>query len=159
MRIIISESQHDDLQYKKWKRDNVTYRGISNMGDDGEPVDNNGMAKYGVGLYSVPASNKSMARGYGKLYYVVNGKPTRPKIFRNTNEAEIFIQRLSKDYGYDAREFDKHTTIPIEMGKIGYNGLIITGREMVNYKPENLQFFRTEDDLYNYYYYNVQNPR
>jgi hypothetical protein len=39
------------------------------------------------------------------------------------------------------------------MIKLGYDGLIIKGREMVNYNPDNnkIKYFETENQLYMYY--------
>lgn len=37
------------------------------------------------------------------------------------------------------------------MLKLGYDGFVIKGREMVNYAPENIKYFRTEDDLKNHF--------
>ena len=39
------------------------------------------------------------------------------------------------------------------MLKLGFDGLIIKGREMVNYKPENVKYFKTEEELYDYFNY------
>lgn len=38
------------------------------------------------------------------------------------------------------------------MLNLGYDGLVIKGREMVNYTPENIKYFRTEYELEQYYY-------
>ena len=37
------------------------------------------------------------------------------------------------------------------MLKFGYDGLIIKGRELVNYKPEDIQYFKSEDELKEYF--------
>lgn len=147
----ITESNSDFL---KWKRKNVTLRGIQDTSMDGE---NNGMAKYGQGLYTAFLSNKSLAKQYGDVHYVVNAIPKNPKIVYSTNEAEIFLQELVTKYckannvPRDNWYFSEHTTIADEMLKLGYDGLVIKGREMVNYKPENIRYFRTEAELENYY--------
>ena len=73
--------------YKKWKRANVTYRGMKNTG---EP--NNVYGSLGNGLYTTPSSNKSWSRTYGTLYFVVNGKPKKPKVFKTLNDWEIWFQ-------------------------------------------------------------------
>lgn len=39
----------------------------------------------------------------------------------------------------------------IEMMKLGYDGLIIKGREMVNYKPDDIKYFKTENKLERYH--------
>jgi hypothetical protein len=38
-----------------------------------------------------------------------------------------------------------------EMLNLGYDGLIIKGREMINYSPEDIKYFKTENELKNYY--------
>ena len=38
-----------------------------------------------------------------------------------------------------------------EMLNWGYDGLIIKGREMVNYKPKDIKYFKTENELQRYY--------
>ena len=38
-----------------------------------------------------------------------------------------------------------------EMEKLGYDGIEIKGREMVNFKPEDVRYYRTENELMNYY--------
>ena len=141
--------------YKSWKRKNVTLRGISKNPDEF----NGGGAMLGDGLYTAALSNKSMAKEYGVLYFVVNAIPTKPKIFNTLNEWEIWfynnlIFQYSKSKGKDfpdKRDFNEHTTIKDEMIKMGYNGIIIKGREMVNYTPENVKYFRNEDELMNYF--------
>jgi len=154
---IINEevNNFNESEYRKWKRDNVTARGINNIYDS----DNSGMAKYGQGLYSVPLSNIKMAKGYGKLYYLVNAKPKHPKIVNNTNEAEIFLQKVVTDYcekhGVPRNNsyFSNNTTIADEMIKLGFDGLIIKGREMVNYTPDEdkIRYYENENQLIQYY--------
>jgi hypothetical protein len=139
-------------EYSKWKRNNITYRGIKEVGED------NGVSgMLGKGLYTVPLSNKSMAKSYGELYFVYNAKPKNPKIFQGLNAWEIWFQTvLMKDFykdGFpDRRLFDKTTTIEDEVIKLGYDGIIIKGREMVNFKPEDFKYFRTEEGLKDYFY-------
>jgi hypothetical protein len=43
------------------------------------------------------------------------------------------------------------------MQKLGFDGIIIKGREMVNYKPENVLYFSNENQLINYYESTVKN--
>ncbi len=138
--------------YLKWKRKNVSYRGIQ----DRSKEDNGGMAKYGSGLYTAALSNKSMAHQYGQVYFVVNAVPKSPKVVSNTNAAEMFIQNIESEFcakhnqPRNLRFFNAHTTIPKEMIARGYDGLIIQGREMVNYTPpKDVMYFRTEDDVKN----------
>ena len=149
-----SENSNVDLAYRKWKRDNVTYRGISDTA--GQSGDNGGMAMLGQGLYSVPASNKTMARKYGKLRILVNAKPKNPKIFNTLNEWEIWFQQnvvfpISKAKGKTYPDGRDVNSITDEMLKRGYDGIIIKGREIVNYKPENVRYYENERQLEMYY--------
>src|SRR5690606_23239630 len=73
----------NSTDYNKWKRNNVSYRGISSKSELSTP--NYAGELLGKGLYSVPASNKQMARQYGKLYFLVNARPKNPKIFSSLN--------------------------------------------------------------------------
>ncbi len=142
--------------YKTWKRKNVTYRGISSESTLDAP--NGGSAILGEGLYTTPASNKQMAKGYGKLYFCVNARPKKPIIFGDLNRWEIWYQNtLLKPYNYDIREFRKHSTIKDEVMKLGYDGVEIKGREMVNYTPENVMYFSNEKELMNYFYQTLIN--
>ena len=139
---------------------NVTLRGIN---PDNETLDepNSGFARFGAGLYTVPLSNKAMAKQYGDVYFVVNGRPKNPKIFQYANDAEIWIYNVLitnfyKKIGYqidypDSRQFYKMTTIKDEMLKLGYDGIEIKGRGMVNYTPEDIMFFQNERQLIMYY--------
>ncbi len=146
--------------YDKWKRANVTYRGIRNksFSEEGNTDDNfAGGARFGIGLYTVPLSNKKMTREYGEVFFVVNGRPKNPKMVYDTNEAEIFIQKLVTDYcknlniPRNGNIFYENTDIKTEMLKLGYDGLFVKGREMVNYTPEDVKYFKTEEELYEYY--------
>lgn len=139
-------------EYSKWKRKNVTLRGIKVLGKDNEVF-----GSFGKGLYTVPLSNKAMAKQYGDVYFVVNAIPKNPKIVDSLNSAEILRQNLvnkfCKENGkdYSLSFFEENTSMDIEMQNLGYDGLIIKGREMVNYSPENIKYFRTEDELKSYY--------
>lgn len=146
-------SNFNESDYRKWKKDNVTYRGVKEIGK----VNNEyGADSLGQGLYSVPRSNISMARQYGKIYFLVNAKPKKPKVFNTLNDWEIWFQyNLLKDYDYNRGKFEKDSTIRAEMLKLGYDGVLIKGREMVNYTPENVLYFETENQLIQYYENNV----
>lgn len=141
--------------YRTWKRKNVTLRGMRELGEE-----NNGSSSYGRGLYTTPLSNKKMAKEYGDVYFVVNAIPKIPKIVDSVNHAEMFIQSLVDKFckthnkDYSVRFFNENTTIEKEMIKLGYDGMVIKGREMVNYLPEDILFFKTENELENYYYNN-----
>ena len=147
---IINEAS--DKEYLNWKRKNVTVRGIKELGSD-----NGVYGSFGKGLYTAHLGNKAMARQYGELRYVVNAIPKNPKIVDSLNNAQIWRQNLvnnfCKKYGekYNNDFFEKNTTMEGEMMKLGYDGLIIKGREMVNYTPKNVLYFKTERQLENYY--------
>ena len=152
---------YNHANYLKWKRQNVTLRGIQELGQE-----NNGMASFGQGLYTAALGNKELARKYGKVYFVVGAIPKHPKIVNTWNDAEIFIQKVVMLYGkengiddyFDAkRDFDTKTNVKDEMLKLGYDGLVIRGREMVNYTPDNdnIRYFNNENELINYYEYTV----
>lgn len=156
MKYILCE--FDEIGYKNWKRKNVTLRGMKSVGND-----NGVYGSLGNGLYTVPLSNKSMAKQYGTVYFVVNAIPSKPKIFDGLNSWEIFRHKLKQDaLGMDSSEMDvrdfetKGFTIEEEMMKLGYDGAIIKGREMVNYKPKDILYFKTENELRSYY--DTKNP-
>lgn len=141
-------------EYLSWKRKNVTIRGMKEIGQE-----NNAGAMLGRGLYSAFLANKSLAKEYGDVRFVLNAIPKKPKVFNSLNDWEIWfyntlVNNYSKAAGHDfpdKRDFDKKTTIEDEMQKLGFDGIIIKGREMVNYKPENIMYFKTERELQNYY--------
>lgn len=145
----------ETIDYKSWKRKNVTLRGIKNFGERNQVY-----GSLGNGLYTVPLSNRAMARQYGDVYFVVNAVPKNPKIFDGLNGWEIFLYKLkSEALGLnpndmnDLRDFErKGLTIEDEMMKRGYDGVVIKGREMVNYTPKNVMYFRTEQELESYFY-------
>ena len=138
--------------YSAWKRKNVTLRGIKELGKSNEIY-----SSFGNGLYTVPLSNKAMAKQYGEVYFVVNAIPKNPKVVDTLNDAEMVRQRLvaafcaENNLDYSLKYFNDNTTMDKEMLKIGYDGLIIKGREMVNYTPEDIKYFKTEDQLEYYY--------
>lgn len=80
-------------EYLSWKRKNVTLRGIKKLGNDNEVF-----GSFGKGLYTTPLSNRSMAKSYGKVYFVVNGKPIKPKVVNSLNEAEIWRYNLINNF-------------------------------------------------------------
>lgn len=144
-------------KYLAWKRKNVTIRGIKDR-----YAENGGMAKYGQGLYTAFLSNREMARKYGTVYFVLGAIPKHPKIVNNVNDAEIFLYNVKIDWckknntefdAYDTRNFDEKTNIRDEMIALGFDGLVIKGREMVNYTPnENqIKYFQNENQLIMYY--------
>lgn len=150
---IIREHLSENIEdYSKWKRKNVTLRGIKELGKSNEVY-----GSFGSGLYTVPLSNKAMAKQYGDVYFVVNAIPKNPKIVDSLNSAELLRQRLVNDFckknhkNYDMRFFNANTSMENEMLNLGYDGLIIKGREMVNYAPSDIKYFKTEDELQRYY--------
>lgn len=148
----INELNQGKSDFSTWKRKNVTLRGIKELGNE-----NNVYGSFGKGLYTVPLSNKSMAKTYGEIYFVVNAIPKHPKIVDTLNNSELWRQKLINEFCkknnhiYNVNFFENNTSIENEMLKLGYDGLIIKGREMVNYKPENVRYFRTENELEMYY--------
>ena len=154
--------QQERKKYLAWKRKNVTLRGVQDVYAE----DNGGMARFGRGLYTAYLSNMQMAKKYGTVYYLVGAIPKNPKVFNTANDAEIWIQNniyvpflknFTKsnniDYEYNPNLFFEHTTIEKEMLNLGYDGLAIKGREMVNYKPDKdkIIWFQNERQLENYY--------
>lgn len=146
-----------DYNYLKWKRKNVTLRGSNNF-DYTSP--NGGFAAFGSGLYTATLSNAQLAKKHGTLFFVVGAIPKHPKVVNSWNGAELFMQDLIVKYGkkhnidnyFDAKKhFEKNTSIKDEMIANGYDGLIIKGREMVNYTPGDVKYFRTEEGLKDYY--------
>jgi len=150
---LLKEALHNKY-YLMWKRKNVTIRGMQEVAQE-----NNAGAMLGSGLYTAFLSNKSLAKQYGKVYFVVNAIPKNPKVFNTLNDWEIWlyntlVYNYSKAQGKDRpdkRDFNAKTTIEGEMMKMGYDGIVIKGREMVNYKPENVLYFENEEELINYY--------
>jgi hypothetical protein len=144
--------------YLNWKRKNVTLRGIS-----GELGEYNGAgAMLGDGLYSAALSNREMARKYGIVYFVLGGIPKHPKVFNTLNDWQIWegntlIYNWCKERGldFDSRKFYAETNIRDEMLKLGYDGIIIRGREMVNYDVRDVKYFRSEWELEDYYERNL----
>lgn len=139
-------------KYLSWKRKNITLRGMK------ERYSENGSgARFGDGLYTAFLGNMKMAKGYGEVYYVLNAIPKKPVIVRDTNDAEIYIQRMINNWckerglGYDTREFYSKTNIRETMLANGFDGLVVKGREMVNYTPEDIKYFQTENQLIMYY--------
>ena len=153
MKYILLKESHEN--YLKWKRKNVTIRGIKNEGEENEAG-----AMLGRGLYTSFLSNRELAKQYGHIYFVVNAIPKKPLVFDTLNRWEIwFYNKLVYEYSKangkdfpDKRDFNKNTTIEDELQKLGYDGIIIKGREMVNFKPENIVYFKNESQLQNYYY-------
>jgi GNAT superfamily N-acetyltransferase len=149
-----------EKDYKTWKRKNVTLRGMSK----GVGEENSAGAMLGSGLYTAFLSNRKMAKEYGKVYFVVNAVPPNPKVFNTLNEWEIWfynnlVFKYSKEQGKDfpdKRDFNKNTTIEAEMQKMGYDGIVIKGREMVHFNPKNVMYFKTEDELKKYFEINME---
>src|SRR5580693_5357571 len=136
-----------DKNYLKWKRENVSFRGIRE-----ENEENGGSAILGAGLFTAALSNKAMAKEYGTVKFVVNARPKNPIRFKSMNAWEIWfyntlVFHYSKALGKtipDKRDFNANTTIEAEIQKLGYDGVEIIGREYVNYKPENVVYFKDE---------------
>jgi len=151
-----------DPNYKKWRKANVTYRGTRE--DNPWPLDgiDEYEGKFGKGLYTTPLSNKAMTKDYGKTWLIVGGIPKNPIKFRSINDAEIWFQQYAVKNGKGADDIDKirnfwsgksGRTIDSEMTKQGYDGVLISGREMVLFNPdkEKLRAFETERQLEKWY--------
>lgn len=149
----IMQKDNSRMEFLAWKRKNVTLRGIKEAGSD-----NGVYGSYGRGLYTAFLSNRAMARGYGEVKFVVNAIPKKPKIVDSLNNAEMWRQQVVMNYckkhgkSYNWAFFDDNTTLEDEIQALGYDGLIIKGREMVNYTPSDVKYFTTERQLENYYY-------
>lgn len=138
-----------DQDYKKWKRKNVTLRGMKEIGEE-----NNAGAMLGRGLYTAHLSNKALSKEYGTVHFAVNARPKNPLKINTLNEWQIWFQNLAyRTLGFrNLTEFNKATTIEVEVQKLGYDGIEIIGREIVNFKPgDDVKYFRTEDELKDYY--------
>jgi hypothetical protein len=151
-------SPEDRKEYLAWKRKNVSFRGVREHGEK-----NGGMARFGVGLYTAALSNKTMAGYYGKVYYVVNAVPKKPIVFNTANDAEIWIGNTlipmytGKGKYPDPRKFYEMTTLEDAIMKLGYDGLLIKGREMVNYDPpSNVEYFADESQVISYWLRNIK---
>jgi len=135
--------------YLKWKRENVTLRGMKDI-----YADNEGGAMLGEGLYTAALGNKALARQYGTVHFLVYAKPKNPIIFNTLIDFDTWFYNLKyKTLGYkNATEFSENTNIKDEILKLGYDGVLIKGREMVNYKPDdNILYFSNETQLEDYY--------
>ena len=86
LNLILEESNFNDFNYKKWKRNNVTYRGIK----DFSKKNNENYGSFGEGLYTAHLSNKKLAKEYGKVYYVVNAIPKNPKVVIEYSVQSVF---------------------------------------------------------------------
>jgi pentatricopeptide repeat protein len=147
-------------EFLAWKRKNVTIRGMKEVGKY-----NNGGAMLGDGLYTAALSNKDLAKKYGNVYFVVNAKPKHPKIFNTLNDWEIWeyntmIYNYCREHDVEPskRTFLEMTSIKDELMKLGYDGVVIKGREIVNFTPgDDVMYFKTESELENYYNYVVIN--
>lgn len=158
-KIFIVEQQAFDLDgYKRWKRKNVTLRGLKNPGTATTTNNESGADRFGRGLYTAALSNRHLAKQYGKVYFVVGAIPKNPKVFQYANNAEIFVQQIVTDFcekhnvERSNRFFEENTSIAEEMIKMGYDGLIIKGDQMVNYTPpDDVIYFEKEYQLENHY--------
>ena len=152
---MILEAEYNHREYLRWKRKNVSFRGMGEVGKE-----NGGSSVLGAGLYTASLSNKSMARGYGKLYFVVNAVPQKPLVFNTLNEWEIWSWNrlyVGKDGKPDKRAFFATNTIEDAVQKMGYDGIVIKGREMVVFNTENLdiRYYQDEEQVQGYYELNI----
>lgn len=143
---IFEEVEYNHREFLKWKRKNVTIRGIKEYGKE-----NGVYGSMGKGLYTAFLSNRAMAKEYGEVYYVVNAIPKTPLVVDSINNWEIWAYRNLYDKVGGKREFEKTTNLTDAIMALGYDGVIIKGREMVNFTPENILYFRTDRELEYYY--------
>ena len=64
--------EFDQTKYLKWKKQNVTFRGMKSVSED-----NNVYDSWGKGLYTVPLSNKAMAKellNQGHDGFIIKGR-------------------------------------------------------------------------------------
>lgn len=148
----LNESRRDYLQ---WKRKNVSLRGQK----EENQTENGGMAILGQGLYTAYLGNRELSRQYGKVYFLVNAIPKKPIVFNTLNDWEIWEYNtlivnwcIKNGFKPSSRTFYEHTQLREEIMKLGYDGVAIKGREMVNYTPpDNVIYFKNEYQLENYY--------
>jgi hypothetical protein len=93
-----------------------------------------------------------MAKRYGTLFYVYGARPKNPLILNTTLEWEIW----SYENLYE-KDMRKSIDVREKMMELGYDGIIIKGREMVNYNPVGIKYFRTEKALEDHYQYLKKN--
>jgi hypothetical protein len=75
------------------------------------------------------------------------------------NELQTWLYyALVKDGGFsDYRDFHEKTTIEDSMIKLGYDGIIVRGREMVNFAPPpNVEYFADESQVISYWLRNIK---
>jgi len=157
MKKLLDPNSHSE--YLKWKRKNVSYRGLV---DPNSKV-NNSSASLGIGLYTAALSNKKLSTSFGKVYFIVNGRPKNPLKFRSRWYYEIWEQNYINKWNiknniddkYSNKEFFKKTSINNEILSMGYDGVEIKGVEYVNYTPSNVLYFDTEYELIDYYINNI----
>jgi hypothetical protein len=98
-----------------------------------------------------------MIKDYPIIMYVINAIPKKAKIVNTTGNAEMFLQNVINNWckdnniEYNANYFSKKTSVKEQMLKLGYDGLIIKGREYVNYTPEDIKYFNNELALLKYF--------
>jgi len=88
--LILNENTID---YKVWKKNNVTLRGVREGNNDNQIY-----GSFGSGLYTAPLNNKKLIKEYGELRFVVNAIPKNPKIVNSLNDAEIWRQTIIKKF-------------------------------------------------------------
>lgn len=141
--IKVFESRNEFLS---WKRKNITIRGINNDSEG------DGGGSLGLGLYTAFLSNRKLAKEFGQVVYVLNGIPKNPIIFNSLNEWEVYIYKEFYSKYPTRYEFNAKSSYNKELTERGYDGVIIKGREMVNYNPENIIYFYSDTQLENYFY-------
>jgi tRNA nucleotidyltransferase/poly(A) polymerase len=144
--------------YKKWKKKNVTLRGVSN-----NPGEYNGVGSItlGDGFYTAHLGNKDMARKYGTVYYVVNGRPVNPLVFNNTNESEIWFQRnlYFKNFKDGSKFLESVDDATFQY--LGNTCVLKTNKDVEYFMKTNFfeNFLKIDTDLFDIYFnQNVTHP-
>lgn len=125
-------------EYLKWKRQNVTLRGVKDRHQT-----NGVYPSFGSGLYTAHLSNRAMAKQYGKVYFVMGARPSNPYKFQYLGNVKQFRHEHGGGDGEKMREY---------LLANGFDGIEIPGREMVNYTPpDDIRMFETERELEAFY--------
>ena len=150
----VVKGEFDKKEFSKWKRKYVTYRGVVN--DPYDTPENNRGAMLGKGLYTT--KDKSSAKEYGTVYFVLGGVPQNPVVAHTLMDWENwldnnFYTKFPNEKGETGfRAFDHQgKELHEELMNLGYDGVVIKGREMVHYNPEDVRYFFNSRQLEQYY--------
>ena len=70
----------------------------------------------------------------------------------------VLVTNYCKEHGIKNSKttFNDNTTIEDAVQELGYDGICIKGREMVNFKPKDVKYFETEEELKDYFRFTVR---